>query len=212
MSTLNIKKFIKKHQYLRLGITRTIVLFISQAAGNPAGNEGGGPGNFYLVVAQYPEQLFRIPPGWRDLQAEDTWLFTQLLPGTITRTILRVIPKTREIPNQNTICAWESRSQPDITRTIFRVPDPEAGPSPAGRRKKRGWRADGRPRQAFPLLCCFLIIVCYRILFGFCGIFCGCYVNHAIFSTIHKFLQLFHDLLPTEIIDVFMCYMATGDH
>ena len=24
---------------------------------------GGGPGNFHLVVAQYPEQLFRLFPG-----------------------------------------------------------------------------------------------------------------------------------------------------
>ena len=133
-------------------------------------------------------------------------------PGTITRTILRVIPKTRENPNQNTICAWESRSQPDITRTIYRLIDPEAGPSPAGRRKKRGWGADTHPAQASGLLDGLLIIVRYRILFGFCGIFCGCYVNHAIFSTIHKFLKLFYDLLSAEIVNMFVCYMATSDH
>jgi hypothetical protein len=51
MSTQKDKIIYKNPQHLRLGITRTIVLFISQAAGNPAGNEGGGPGNFYLVVA-----------------------------------------------------------------------------------------------------------------------------------------------------------------
>lgn len=46
MSTLNIKKFIKKHQCLRLGVTWTIVLFISQAAGSPGGR--------YLVVYPAP--------------------------------------------------------------------------------------------------------------------------------------------------------------
>jgi len=169
---------------------------------------------------QQSEQLFGLLSQAAGMQQENTrkkevpWncLPGNQRPGTITRTILRVIPKTREIPNQNTICAWESRSQPDITRTIFRVPDPEAGPSPAGRRKKRGWWADHRPPQAFPLLCCLLIIFRYRILFGFCGIFCGCYVNHAIFSTIHKFLQLFHNLLTAEIVNMFVCYMATGNH
>ena len=36
----------------------------------PGGDAGGvgGPGNFHLVIAQYPEQLFRLFPGWRDLQ------------------------------------------------------------------------------------------------------------------------------------------------
>ena len=161
MSTLNIKKFIKKHQYLRLGITRTIVLFISQAAGNPAGNKGGGPGNFYLVVAQYPEQLFRILPGWRDLQAEDTWLLGCQRPGTITRTILRFIPKTREIPNQNTICTWESRSQPDITRTIFRVPDPEADSSPYWTAKKTGLAGGSPPPPSVPVT---LLLLDYNLL------------------------------------------------
>ena len=52
-------------------------------------------------------------------------------------------------------------------------------------------RCGGLPdptRQAsrFPLR--FFDIVDYIYLFGFCGIFCGCYVNHAIFSTIHEFL------------------------
>ena len=37
MSTLNIKKFIKKHQCLRLGITRTIVLLVPRLAGSPGG-------------------------------------------------------------------------------------------------------------------------------------------------------------------------------
>ena len=52
MSTLNIKKFIKKHQYLRLGITRTIVPFVSRLAGSP--------GRKYLVVYPAPA-WYNIP-------------------------------------------------------------------------------------------------------------------------------------------------------
>jgi len=147
-----------EHQYLRLGITRTIARF-------------------------FPRQ--------QDLQVKNTRLPGNQRPGTITRTILRNNPKARENPNQNTICAWESRSQPDITRTIFRLIDPEPPPPPPPPpppSKKRGWGANDRPPQAIRLLCGFLIIFRYRNMFGFCGIFCGCYVNHTIFSTIHKFL------------------------
>ncbi len=179
MSTLNIKKFIKKHQYLRLGITRTIARF-------------------------FPRQ--------QDLQVKNTWLFTQFLPGTITRTITRDDPKARENPNQNTICAWEARSASTVTRTNFRLIDPESSPPPPPPPKKRGWGADTRPPQASGLLDGLLIIFRYRILFGFCGIFCGCYVNHAIFSTVHKLLKLFYDLLPAEIVNMFVRYMATGYH
>jgi len=89
---------------------------------------------------------------------------------------------------------------------------PEAGRSPPIPPKKRSWGADACPPQASGLLDGLLIIVRYRILFGFCGIFCGCYVNHAIFSTIHKLLKLFYDLLTAEIVNMFVCYMATGNH
>ena len=179
MSTLNIKKFIKKHQYLRLGITRTIARF-------------------------FPRQ--------QDLQVKNTRLPGSQRPGTITRTITRDDPKARENPNQNIICPWEARSGSAVTRTIFRLIDPEDPPPPPPPPKKRGWGANARPPQASRRLDGLLIIFRYRILFGFCGIFCGCYVNHAIFSTIHKFLQLFYDLLPAEIIHMFVCYMATSDH
>ena len=84
--------------------------------------------------------------------------------------------------------------------------------SPASSAKKTGLGADTQPPQASRLLDGLLTIFRYRILFGFCGIFCGCYVNHAIFSTIHKLLKLFYDLLPAEIVNVFVCYMATSDH
>ena len=133
-------------------------------------------------------------------------------PGIITRTITRDDPKARENLNQNIICPWEARSASAVTRTIFRVPDPESPPPPPPPPKKRGWGANAYPPQASGLLDHLLTIVCYRILFGFCGIFCGCYVNHTIFSTIHKFLKLFYDLLSAEIINMFVCYMATSDH
>ena len=68
------------------------------------------------------------------------------------------------------------------------------------------------PHGVIQLLRWILATVSYRDLFGFYGIFCWSYVNHAIFSTIHEFLQLFDDLLSAEIINVFMCYMATGNH
>jgi hypothetical protein len=133
-------------------------------------------------------------------------------PGIITRTILRVIPKRLGRSTRNPMYVWEARSASAVTRTIFRLIDPEDTPPPPPPPKKRGWGADTRPPQASRRLDGLLIIFRYRILFGFCGIFCGCYVNHAIFSTIHKLLQLFYDLLPAEIINVFVCYMATSDH
>ncbi len=81
--------------------------------------------------------------------------------------------------------------------------------------KPRFWGATtppATPHGVTQLLCGILVTVSYRDLFGFYGIFCWSYVNHAIFSTIHEFLQLFNDLLSAEIINVFMGYMATGDH
>ena len=44
------------------------------------------------------------------------------------------------------------------------------------------------PRQVIQLFRWAFAIVSYWDLFRFCGIFCWCYVNHAIFSTFHKFL------------------------
>ena len=68
------------------------------------------------------------------------------------------------------------------------------------------------PHGVTQLLRWFFATVSYRDLFGFYGIFCWGYVNHAIFSTIHEFLQLFDDLLSAEIINVLMGYMATSNH
>ena len=68
------------------------------------------------------------------------------------------------------------------------------------------------PRKANQLFRCGFAIRCYWDLFGFYGNFCWCNVFHAIFSTIHNFLQLLYDLIPRQAIYIFVCYMATGYH
>ena len=117
------------------------------------------------------------------------------------------------------ITRWES-PDPDvpITRTIYRlIPEAQTG-NPKVRSRTPNipnisrWRAEARPRQAIQLFCWVLAIRCYWDLFGFCGIFCWCNVNHTIFSTIHKFLQLLYDLIPRQAVDIFVGYMATSYH
>ena len=116
----------------------------------------------------------------------------EMLPGSFTRTISRVIV--------NREARTPMPDQPDARY-------PEHRP-----RKQAAGRAEAPPRIAYTLFCGFAAIVSYWDLFGFCGIFCGSYVNHAIFSTFHKFLQLFNDLIPAEIVNVFVRYMATRYH
>ena len=60
------------------------------------------------------------------------------LPGIITRTILRVIPMRLGRRTRNPMYAWEARSASAVTRTIFRLVDPEAGRSPPIPPKKTG--------------------------------------------------------------------------
>ena len=107
--------------------------------------------------------------------------------GTITRTIYRFNPEARAGDP-------EVRSRTPNIPNIFR------------------WRAEARPRQTIQLLRWTFAIRCYWDLFGFYGNFCWCNVFHAIFSTIHKFLQLFYDLIPRQAVDIFVGYMATSYH
>jgi hypothetical protein len=91
-------------------------------------------------------------------------------------------PEARWYNNPNNSSAF-----PRSSRFSARSPIPISRLSrtfPAG-------RADARPRKANQLLGWTFAIRCYWDLFGFYGNFCWCNVFHAIFSTFHKFLQLF---------------------
>ena len=120
-------------------------------------------------------------------------------------------------PRRSRSCNPESRwyNNPNNLSTYPRSPNwrPRSPiPNPEYPEYFPAGRADARPRQAIQLFCWGFTIGCYWDLFGFYGIFCWCNVNHTIFSTIHKFLQLFYDLVTSEAIYVFVGYMATGYH
>ena len=139
-----------------------------------------------------PEQLFpitrwEIPISKRRCCCSEFELHTQQPDGIITRTILRLNPEARA-------------GDPEVRSRTPNIPNISR------------WRAEARPRQAIQLFCWVLAIRCYWDLFGFYGIFCWCNVNHTIFSTIHKFLQLLYDLIPRQAVDIFVGYMATSYH
>jgi len=89
------------------------------------------------------------------------------------------------------ICLYviEALGSPMSNPNKFPKPDPENPKQPHLTARFGGAAAPpADPHGVSPDLFGFAATVSYRDLFGFCGIFCWCYVNHAIFSTLHKFL------------------------
>jgi hypothetical protein len=162
------------------GILRTIVRVSSPGSARARDSAGReemlpgkirGAGNELPGVSRSqrpdPEQLFPMPAGKvpifkRRCCCSEFELHTQQPDGIITRTILRLNPDPA-------------------------AGDPDAPIIPNISR----WRTQARPRKANQLFRWGFAICCYWDLFGFYGNFCWCNVFHAIFSTFHKFLQLF---------------------
>ena len=137
-------------------------------------------------------------------------------PGELTRTIYRVGIAGKLSPGPNpdnmSICSRGAGS-PDKHPEQIPQARPRKPEQPHLTARFGGAAAPpATPHKAHQLLRWAFAIVSYWDLFGFYGIFCWCNVNHTIFSTIHKFLQLFYDLVTGEAIYVFVCYMATGNH
>ena len=112
--------------------------------------------------------------------------------STLTRTIPRVAPDPqRPDPEDRPKSPLLARpaEKPAENPNKLSGPEHRIGAFPRSGGRFRGWEAPSRPPHGvFHLLCGFAVTVSYRDLFGFCGIFCWCYVNHAIFSTLHEFL------------------------
>ena len=140
-----------------------------RAGGDAAGEDPGKHPGVPRCQHPEPEQLFPIPDP-EDPEPEDPDVVNPDPDDIITRTILRFTP----IPAS---CSPKPDPEPRISRTF---PDEET---------------PDRPRQTIQLFCWAFAICCYWDLFGFYGNFCWCDVFHAIFSTFHKFLQLFNDLI-----------------
>jgi len=137
-------------------------------------------------------------------------------PGELTRTIYRVVIAGKLSPGPNpdnmSICSGGA-GKPDNHPEQIPQARPRKPEQPHLTARFGGAAAPpATPRQVIQLFRWAFAIVSYWDLFGFYGIFCWCYVNHAIFSTLHEFLQLLNDLIPCEVINVFVRYMATGDH
>ena len=137
-------------------------------------------------------------------------------PGKLTRTIYRVVIAGKLSPGPNpdnmSICS-RGAGKPDKHPEQIPQARPRKPEQPHLTARFGGAAAPpATPHKAHQLFRWAFTTICYRDLFVFCGIFCWCYVNHAIFSTLHEFLQLLNDLVPCEVINVFVCYMATGNH
>jgi len=155
-------------------ITRTIVRVVCRGA-------AGSPGNL---------------PGWScrvNRRAASG-------PGELTRTIPRVVVPGKLSPGPNpdnmSICSGGA-GRPDEYPEQIPQARPRKPEQPHLTARFGGAAAPpATPHKAHQLFRWAFAIVSYWDLFGFYGIFCWCYVNHAIFSTLHKFLQLLNDLIP----------------
>ena len=145
------------------------------------------------------------------------------LPAPRSRTIVPDPPLGKSRSSKGDAAAPSSSCTPSVLRVQYPEQFFGISPIPASCSPKSDpdapiipnisrWRAQARPRKANQLFRWGFAICCYWDLFGFYGNFCWCDVFHAIFSTFHKFLQLFNDLIPRQAVDIFVGHMATSDH